>query len=120
MNQAHRDQAPKPRDDAARSEERAAPLALLGVVLLFIVIAVAAASHWLLSFFGPPVPQAPLAHPPAVSLEPHPAATLAQFRREKLRARDSYGWIDRASGVAHIPVSRAMKLLVERAKGSGS
>jgi hypothetical protein len=37
----------------------------------------------------------------------------AQKRLRQLERLDSYGWVDRETGVAHIPVSEAMKMLVE-------
>lgn len=38
-------------------------------------------------------------------------------KRTRLRARstlDTYGWVDRKAGVARIPITRAMQLLLER------
>jgi len=37
----------------------------------------------------------------------------AQKRLRQMERLDSYGWVDREAGVAHIPVSEAMKMLVE-------
>jgi len=37
----------------------------------------------------------------------------AQKRLRQLERLDSYGWVDREAGVAHIPVSEAMKMMVE-------
>lgn len=39
---------------------------------------------------------------------------LAPYLREKAARRDSYGWVDRQGGIAHIPVERAMALLAAR------
>jgi len=37
----------------------------------------------------------------------------AQKRLRQLERLDSYGWVDREAGVAHIPVTEAMKMMVE-------
>jgi hypothetical protein len=41
----------------------------------------------------------------------------AQKRLRQLERLDSYGWVDRESGLAHIPVSEAMKMLVAEEQG---
>jgi hypothetical protein len=41
-------------------------------------------------------------------------ADLQQLRNREETALESYGWVDRERGVAHIPVERAMELLVAR------
>ena len=41
----------------------------------------------------------------------------AQKRLRQMERLDSYGWVDRETGVAHIPVSEAMKMLVAEEKG---
>jgi hypothetical protein len=42
----------------------------------------------------------------------HEERGLAQQRTEKARL-ESFGWVDRAHGVAHIPIERAMVLIVD-------
>jgi len=37
----------------------------------------------------------------------------AQKRLRQLERLDSYGWVDREAGMAHIPVIEAMKMMVE-------
>jgi len=37
----------------------------------------------------------------------------AQKRLRQLERLDSYGWVDREAGMAHIPVTEAMKMMVE-------
>ena len=41
----------------------------------------------------------------------------AQKRLRQLERLDSYGWVDREAGMAHIPVSEAMKMLVAEEQG---
>jgi len=50
--------------------------------------------------------------------ETAPLADIAAYRREKARRLESAG-VDPATGEAHIPIERAMRLLVER-QGGGS
>ena len=41
--------------------------------------------------------------------------TTANLRRADERRLASYGWIDRAQGVVHIPIARAMQIVAEEA-----
>lgn len=58
-------------------------------------------------------------HPPPIAgnvkLEPLPAKDIAAFRAEKQRILSTYGWVDRAHGIAHIPIERAMELAAQGA-----
>lgn len=56
----------------------------------------------------------PIAGP--VSLQPHPAADIAALRAEKRRIIGTYAWVDRAHGIAHIPIDRAIVLLARQAE----
>lgn len=50
----------------------------------------------------------------SVVLADHPAAVeLAERRAEETARLSSYGWIDREANVAHIPVARAIDLIVQ-------
>ncbi len=52
--------------------------------------------------------------------ETAPLADIAAYRREKAHRLETYG-VDAASGESHIPIERAMQLLVERSgKGGGT
>jgi hypothetical protein len=53
---------------------------------------------------------------PAPRLQSDPGAEYARFKDEELRRLNSYGWIDRRAGIAHIPIERAMDILA----GSGA
>ena len=52
--------------------------------------------------------------PPAPRLQTDAIADLDALRAEESRTLGTYGWIDRNSGIAHIPIDRAMALVVER------
>jgi len=45
------------------------------------------------------------------ALEPNPAADLARLKEEELSRLNGYGWVDRNTGVAHIPIERAIDIL---------
>lgn len=52
--------------------------------------------------------------PPMPRLQADPAVTLAPFVRNQDSILSRYGWVVRDSGIARIPIERAMRLVVER------
>jgi hypothetical protein len=52
--------------------------------------------------------------PPARELQLNTAADLVKFRDEKEQQLDSYGWVDRGKGIAHIPIGQAMQDVAAR------
>ena len=67
-----------------------------------------------------PHPAPSRGNPPSISapvrLQSSPAQDITAFREQKQRLLETYGWLDREHGLAHIPIDRAMELLVrERA-----
>jgi hypothetical protein len=51
--------------------------------------------------------------PPEPRLEPNPLAPRLRMRAQEDAVLTSYGWVDRAGGVARIPIERAEELLVQ-------
>jgi len=51
---------------------------------------------------------------PAPQLQDDPQTDLADFQSKEAKQLNSYGWIDRKAGIAHIPISRAMDLIAQR------
>ena len=51
----------------------------------------------------------PLPVYPAPRLQPSPPADMQQFYSEEIRLLNSSGWVDQAQGIAHIPISDAMR-----------
>jgi len=47
-----------------------------------------------------------------------PTEPPAQQRSREQAQLDGYGWVDRSAGTVHIPVERAMELLVQRRGGT--
>jgi hypothetical protein len=43
-----------------------------------------------------------------------PGATLAELRAAEESDLNSYGWVERASGIARVPIDRAIQLLLQR------
>jgi hypothetical protein len=52
--------------------------------------------------------------PPAPRLQTQPFRDVYDLKGAQRGVLNSYGWIDRASGLVHIPIERAMQLTVER------
>lgn len=51
---------------------------------------------------------------PRAALQADPTADMVKFAKEEEAAVNAYAWVDRANGVAQIPVSRAIELVAER------
>lgn len=52
--------------------------------------------------------------PPGPPLQLNPAADLQKFAAQEDTQLDSYGWIDHAKGIAHIPIAQAMQDVAAR------
>jgi hypothetical protein len=52
--------------------------------------------------------------PSGPRLQRFPANEIADFRQRENVELNGYGWIDRNAGTVHIPISEAMRLMVER------
>ncbi len=57
--------------------------------------------------------------PPEPRLEPDPLALRRELRSEEDALLKSYGWVDRTAGTLHIPIDRAMEILLERGVPGG-
>lgn len=83
-------------------------------ILAFVIIAIAAGMHFVLS--GAVIPNhaavvtRPARIPPRPRLEPHPQRDLAQFRARKEALLSSYQWLDPGHDHARIPIRRAMQI----------
>lgn len=61
-----------------------------------------------------PLAQGVSQDPPAPRLQTQPFKDVWQLKNDQRSALTSYGWIDKANGVVHIPIDRAMALTIER------
>jgi hypothetical protein len=83
----------------------------IGGFLLFVVVLM---GILLLAYLGvAPKPQPPKNFPEP-RLQPHPHADLQQFLQAQQKKLERTGWIDKSSGIAAIPVEKAMKIIAGR------
>jgi hypothetical protein len=57
--------------------------------------------------------------PPEPRLEPDPLALRRELRAQEDALLKSYGWVDRTAGSVHIPIDRAMEIVLERGVPGG-
>ncbi len=63
----------------------------------------------------PALPEARMEHrPPAPNLQIDPRQQLLDLRADEERVLTTYGWVDETNGLTHIPIDRAMDLLVDQ------
>lgn len=56
----------------------------------------------------------PAEPPPGPRLLPNPPEELHKYLASERRRLNSYGWVNREAGVVHIPIERAMELVLQR------
>lgn len=61
-----------------------------------------------------PLAQGVSQEPPAPRLQTQPFKDVMQLKGDQRALLHSYGWLDKANGVVHIPIERAMSLTLER------
>lgn len=92
------------------------------VLALGLVLVLATGVQWLFVGHAPPVQSPPqgLANAPsaptfpAPALEAVPGAAYEQFLAQEQKLLNSYGWVDQKAGIVHIPIDRAMDLLLQK------
>jgi hypothetical protein len=98
-------------------------LAVASAVLVVVTALLGAALWYGFLFYPENValasdPAQPLTKSPVYDLMPALPANLAvsydQWKAEQQEQLNSYGWVDQANGIAHIPVETAMDLLAEQ------
>jgi hypothetical protein len=52
--------------------------------------------------------------PPAPRLQGNPGVDLIRFKEQELDRLNHYGWIDKETGIARIPIDRAMDILAQK------
>jgi hypothetical protein len=55
-----------------------------------------------------------LERPSLPHLQVSPAADLKEFRANEDRELTTYGWANRSTGIARVPIDRAMELVLQR------
>ncbi|MCI0415381.1 hypothetical protein L0222_21625 [bacterium] len=98
-----------------------------GVVLLVVAVVVHLLMWLLFDFFNAqetrvdPKPSPMFQKdqtPPEPRLQTSPPQDLQSFRASEKENLESYGWVNPEKGIVRIPVSEAMKLVIEREKAS--
>lgn len=107
-----------------RRDANPASLVHFCVGLALTLIVAWAGMWWLLGYFGRVQPLGPSATPfqrpeerqlpPLPRLQVEPVLELNQARDQQRSELDNYGWVDRGHGIVHIPIDRAMDLILER------
>lgn len=75
-------------------------------------------SPWLLNQIYPSAKHSggiagPLPQPPPPRLQVRPKSDLERLRANERQQLDGAGWVDRGQQIAHIPIERAMQLLMQ-------
>jgi hypothetical protein len=98
-----------------------------GVVLLVVAVVVHLLMWVLFDFFNSheakvdPKPSPMFQknqNPPEPILQTSPPQELQSFRTSEKENLDNYGWVNPEKGVVRIPISEAMKLVIEREKAA--
>jgi hypothetical protein len=93
------------------------PLPVVGIVFLVMVVVLVVAAFVLVAAFPGAVSDVSRRQtvlPPQPRLQVDPAADLARFRAEEEKRLDTYYWVDKKSGIVHIPIDQAMKQLAAK------
>lgn len=112
---------PPPHQPDAIDARRIVQVALVLVVTLAVcIVASVWIAHGLARHYARPSAVQPAALPATAGppLQPDPAIDLAQFRAQKEAALHGYRWVDRAHGIAQIPIDDAMRIIAQRSAAS--
>jgi hypothetical protein len=104
----------QPGYETSDASTRGVTLAAVGLMLLLVLSLVVVAG--LLAYFrqqaGALGPESTPVTPPSPRLQVNPAADRQAIQATQQAQLNSYGWVDQSSGVAHIPIDEAMKIIV--------
>jgi hypothetical protein len=97
-------------------------LLLFGLGLAIVIVFTFYAMKWTFNWLSAETPRGPAAAPfesaaqvpPAPLLQAHPHQDLWSYCEGQLKTLNSYGWIDKQNGIVHIPIERAMDLLLQQ------
>lgn len=103
----------RPKQESSGLHTRAILLGAAGVVTIVLLVALGAKLLTELSgATGAVSPSTERAGSTRLSSKPEEEITALQ--REKRSRLESYGWIDRPGGLAHVPIERAMHMLASQ------
>ncbi len=91
----------------------------VGVLLFMVVCVIIARFHYNYEIGQQEQPEAsPFSTeqrlPSGPRLQAQPASDLVDFRASQAHVNDTYGWVDKAAGIARIPVERAIGSSLEK------
>jgi hypothetical protein len=97
-------------------------LLLFGLGLAIAIVFTFYAMKWTFNWLSAETPRGRAAAPfqsaaqvpPAPLLQAHPHQDLRSYCEGQLETLNSYGWLDKQSGIVHIPIERAMDLLLQQ------
>jgi len=89
------------------------------MLLTLVLVLVSGLLLWAAYLYWRPQPAPPLFEPLPVPpgqprLQRNPRADMLEYQRRVEQRLHGVGWVDRRAGVVHIPIERAMTLLLER------
>lgn len=116
---------PEHRPDYEQRDVPARGLSITGLSIALGIALLIAMLVWLRqTVWAPPPPShAPFAQQapsPPPRLQTQPEADLARLRLANAQRLHSYGWVDQAQGIAHIPIEQAMRVYVIQASSTVS
>lgn len=123
MSETHETHLPVPGGGYEKTDATLRPIVVLAVILSVIVVVGLIAIGGLtvlvngqLARTQPPVPSMfnPNQTPPEPRLQVLPRDSWQQMLAQDTKRLNSYGWVDQNGGVVHIPIDRAMELLLQR------
>jgi hypothetical protein len=100
---------------------------VLSLVVLLGIIVVSMTALWTWDVFGlrrpaaislsEPAPLPKDVPPPRTPLDPDQRVNRERYEAEQKELLSSYGWVDKANGVARIPIEDAMEKYVQQSEG---
>ena len=95
-------------------------MAMAGAIALAVVVVLSMLHHRRVPVGGVAIDKpAPLA-PGLPMLQTAPQPDLAAYKADKMHALHDLGWVDAASGVAHVPIETAMAMVAASSARKGA
>ncbi len=86
-------------------------MALGGIAVLICLVVALSAARWIYSGNDKTLHFQPPASYPLPALQDDPVADMNRFRSEQLQQLNGIYWLDKASGIVHLPIEDAMRIV---------